>query len=327
MVDLAKGPSLFVTGGTGFFGKALLRHLYQQASQGQDVPQITLLTRSVQKFRSNFPLVDLMSWVSFHEGDICRPETLPQNSRFDWVLHAATESTDGPKLKPKERFDQIVGGTVNVLELAARCGAKRFMLTSSGAVYGPLPGGMISISEDFLGMPDPLSPENAYGIGKRMAEHLGTLYANEYGFEFVVARCFAFVGRDLPLDVHFAIGNFIRDALNGEKIVVKGTGEAIRSYLDQRDLAEWLMKIMVCGKNGEAYNVGSDYAISIRELAFKVRDLLAPEKEIQVEANTSFGSFRNNYLPNIQKTKHELGLTVRYSLDTAIIDAAIQHFS
>lgn len=321
MVDLATGPSLFVTGGTGFFGKALLRHWHQQFSQGNVVPQVTLLTRSIEKFRSDFPLADEMPWVSCHEGDICRQETLPQSSQFDWVLHAATDSTNGPKLTPKERFDQIVSGTKNVLDLAVRSGTKRFLLTSSGGVYGPQPPEMDFIPESYLGMPDPLEPEHAYSVGKRMAEHLGALYASEYGFDFVVARCFAFIGRDLPLDVHFAIGNFIRDALKSEKIVVKGTGEAVRSYLDQRDLAEWLMKIMVDGKNGEAYNVGSDQAISIKELAYKVRDLLSPQKEVRIEGSSTASSFRNVYLPDIRKSKRDLGVMVRYPLDNAIIDA------
>lgn len=321
MVDLATGPSLFVTGGTGFFGKALLRHWHEQFSQGNVVPKVTLLTRSIEKFRSDFPLADEMPWVSCHEGDICRQETLPQSTQFDWVLHAATDSTNGPKLKPKERFNQIVSGTKNVLNLAVRSGTKRFLLTSSGGVYGPQPNDMDFIPESFLGMPDPLEPEHAYSVGKRMAEHLGALYASEYGFDFVVARCFAFIGRDLPLDVHFAIGNFIRDALTSEKIIVKGTGEAVRSYLDQRDLAEWLMKIMSDGKNGEAYNVGSDQAISIKDLAYKVRDLLSPEKEVAIEGRATASSFRNVYLPDIRKAKRELGVTVRYPLDHAIIDA------
>lgn len=321
MVDLVTGQRLFVTGGTGFFGKALLRHWHERFNEQKTTPQVTLLTRSVDSFRDNFPLVNEMPWVSFHEGDICKQNTLPQHSQFDWVLHAATDSTNGPKLRPKERFDQIVDGTKNVLDLAARSGAKRFLLTSSGGVYGPQPSDMDFMPESYLGMADPLEPENAYSVGKRMAEHLGALYAREHGFDFVVARCFAFIGRDLPLDVHFAIGNFIRDALNGEKIVVNGTGEAVRSYLDQRDLAEWLMKIMVDGKSGEAYNVGSDQAISIKALAYKVRDLLSPEKEVRVNGCAAATSFRNVYLPDIRKSKRELGVTVRYPLDHAILDA------
>ena len=120
-------------------------------------------------------------------------------------------------------------------------GIRRFLLTSSGGVYGPQPPDMKYMPESHNGMPDPLNPAHAYSVAKRCAEHLCALYRDQHGLEPVIARCFAFVGRDLPLDVHFAIGNFIRDALYSREIVVSGDGSAIRSYMDQRDLAAWLL--------------------------------------------------------------------------------------
>jgi len=74
----------------------------------------------------------------------------------------------------------------------------------------------------------------------------------------VVARCFAFVGADLPLNVHFAIGNFIRDALTADALTVSGDGTPLRTYLDQSDLAHWLFTMLERGRSGEDYNVSSD---------------------------------------------------------------------
>ena len=162
---------------------------------------------------------------------------------FTHVLHAAADSTLGPQRSPLQRYDQIVDGTRNLLDFAVACGVQRFLLTSSGGVYGPQPEDMAKIPEDWLGMPDPLNPANAYGVGKRAAEHLCALYHATHGIDTVIARCFAFVGEDLPLDVHFAIGNFIRDALWAEEIIVGGDGTPLRSYLDQRDLAQWLFDL------------------------------------------------------------------------------------
>jgi dTDP-glucose 4,6-dehydratase len=251
---------------------------------------------------------------------VCDSASLPKGQTFTHVLHAATESTTGPLLTPIQRFDQIVNGTRNVLELAVASGAYRFLLTSSGGVYGPQPPDMERIPEEYLGMPEPLNPNNAYSVAKRCAEHLCALYQDQHGLQTVIARCFAFVGQDLPLDVHFAIGNFIRDALTGTEIIVGGDGTPIRSYMDQRDLARWLAVLLAEGRPGEAYNVGSDEAITIKDLAYKVRDIAAPSQLINMLGLTNSNNFRNRYVPSIIKAKNEIGLYPFYTLEDSIRD-------
>jgi dTDP-glucose 4,6-dehydratase len=169
-------------------------------------------------------------------------------------------------------------------------------------------------------MPDPLYPANAYSVAKRAAEHLCALYSAEHGLETVIARCFAFVGEDLPLDVHFAIGNFIRDALWSEEITVAGDGKSIRSYLDQRDLAEWLLRLLANGHSGHAYNVGSDRGISIAALANLVREIVSPAKTVRILGNVNEARQRNIYVPDITKARVELGLKVTVELEQAISD-------
>lgn len=265
------------------------------------------------------------SWLRLLRGDICDASTLPQGTSFTHVLHTAADSTAGPLLSPQQRFDQIVGGTRNMLDLAISCGARRFLLTSSGGVYGAQPVGMEQIPEDCHTLADPLNAANAYSIGKRMAEHLCALYMQAHGLPIVVARCFTFVGRDLPLDVHFAIGNFIRDALYAESITVQGDGSPLRSYMDQRDLAQWLLTLLIDGSAGQAYNVGSDCAVGILELAHRVRDLIAPHKSVCVIGAPNMGTSRNRYIPRIEKAKAEFGLSITISLDEAIRAVADAH--
>lgn len=314
---------LFLTGGTGFFGKALLR-FWLARSHGERPETVTVLTRNPERFLNEYPEFAALGWLRFTRGDVCKPESLPKSAHFTHVLHAAADSTNGGALQLLDRFDQIVSGTRNMLRYAVECGAKRFLLTSSGGVYGRQPADMLKIKEDYCGLPEPLNSANTYGVAKRAAEHLCALYANTHGLEVVIARCFAFVGPDLPLDVHFAIGNFVRDAIEREQITVSGDGTAIRSYLDQQDLALWLDTLLNNGLSGKAYNVGSDRAISIAELAHLVRDLLAPGKPVKILGRAEDNNaIRSRYVPDIDLAKRELGLGVNITLEHSIESTAL----
>lgn len=317
------GARILLTGGTGFFGRALLR--YFLASGMASDTTLCVLSRYPDRFQSAHPDLTASDQISFIQGNIQARDSLPWNQSFTHVLHAATDSTVGPQLTPLQRFHQILDGTNNVLDLAVSVAARRFLLTSSGGIYGPQPPDLEAIPEDWTGSPLLAEPSTAYSHAKRAAEHLCALYREAHGLETVIARCFAFVGPDLPLDAHFAIGNFIRDALNSEAITVAGDGTPLRTYLDQRDLAHWLWTLLLHGRNGETYNVGSDHVVSIAELAQLVRDLLAPEKPVRILGTPQLGAARHRYVPDIAKVQTLHGLSVCVALSEAILSAARAH--
>jgi len=308
--------NILLTGGTGFFGKALLRLLL--APPRSSAFSLVVLSRDPDRFLLANPEFKDINQIAFHKGDIEDPKSLPRYHRFTHILHAATDSTFGPQLSPLQRYQQICEGTRNILDLAVATGARRFLLTSSGGIYGHQPAELEAFPEDWPGGPDISQPATAYSQAKRAAEHLCALYREVYGLETVIARCFAFVGPDLPLDVHFAIGNFIRDALTAESITVAGDGTPLRTYLDQRDLAHWLWTLLLEGRDGETYNVGSDQVVSIAELAHMVRDLLAPEKPVRILGSPQPAAVATRYVPDIRKALQELGLSVTVPLAEAI---------
>ena len=320
-------PHILLAGGTGFFGRALLRAWLEAQHAGKDCPRVTVLSRAASSFLPRHPEFAQSPWLTMHAGDICHPASLPQGVAFSHIVHAAADSTRGSQLSPLQQYDQIVTGTRNLLDLAVKCEARRFLFASSGAVYGRQPSHLDRIPEDWQGAPDALIPSNAYGIAKRTAEHLCALYVEAHGLNAVIARCFAFVGPDLPLDVHFAIGNFIRDALWRDEIVVAGDGTPLRSYLDQRDLAHWLLTLLERGASGRAYNVGSDQPISIADLAHLVRDTLAPGKRVRILGERPTGSERDRYIPDIRRAQAELGLAIGIPLRTSIRTTADAHLA
>src|SRR5208337_555576 len=201
-------------------------------------------------------------------------------------------------------------------------GAKKFLLTSSGAVYGRQPQNLSHIPEDYLGGPDWLDPNAAYAEGKRVSEQMCSLYARESEIDFIIARCFAFVGPHLPLDQHFAIGNFIADALAGRDIAVRGDGTPMRSYLYGADLAIWLWTMLLReslpGSNPHVFNVGSGDAISIRDLAQVVAKELDSSLEVKVAEAPFAGGPRLQYVPDVSHAEDSLGLRQTIGLREAI---------
>jgi UDP-glucuronate decarboxylase len=307
---------ILLTGGTGFFGRSLLRqHL---STCIPETSEITIISRNPEKFRSTHPELYLNPSVTFVKGDIQVRDSLPWDQSFTHVIHAAADTTMGSKLTQLQLYNQIVDGTRNILDLAISTGSSRFLLTSSGAIYGPQPTDLEAIPEDWSGSPTLANPSTAYGQAKRAAEHLCALLGEQHDLETVVARCFAFVGPDLPLNAQYAVGNFIQDALTADVITVSGDGTPLRTYLDQRDLAHWLLALLERGRPGEAYNVGADEVISIADLAYLVRDVLAPEKPVQILGKPDPSAARNRYIPDIRKIQQELGLGITIPLADSI---------
>jgi nucleoside-diphosphate-sugar epimerase len=314
--DELRGARIFITGGTGFFGKWLLESLLWANDKLDLDCRVTVLTRHPDLFKSNAPHLSGHQAVSVLNGDV-RTFNFPSGT-FTHIIHAATDASAKLNAEnPLLMLDTIIEGTRHTLDLAKLCGVKKILLTSSGAVYGKQPPDMTHIPEDYNGAPDPLDPNSAYGEGKRLAEHLCALYADS-NLEIKIARCFAFVGPYLPLDIHFAIGNFIRDAMNGSPITIKGDGTPYRSYLYAADLATWLWTILLQGASLKPYNVGSRNSISIAELAATVAGEFQNEIRVVIQGIPDPKMPASRYVPDTQRAEKELGLQETFSLQDGI---------
>ena len=314
-----RGQHLLITGGTGFVGKWLLASLlHADRALGLGL-RITVLTRDAARFTAMHPALALAAPVTLLQGDV-RSFVLPANTRISHVIHAATDVVAPHSLA--ETFDTCVRGTQQVLQQAQRVGAQRLLLLSSGAVYGATPPGLQRLAEDHTGAPDCLQPASAYGEGKRASELLCALAASKHGLQIPVARCFAFVGPHLPLDKHFAIGNFIGAALRGEPLLIQGDGTPLRSYLHAADLALWLCTLLLKGHSGTAYNVGGDEAVSIAALAQRVCAVLGSSARVEVARTAVPGAPVPCYLPDIGRIAQQFGLRPQITLDQAILRTA-----
>ena len=306
-----RGQRIFVTGATGFFGCWLLESFAAANERLKLNAELVALTRNADVFRKKVPSLGSRKDIQFHTGDV-RDFSFPAGE-FSHVIHAATESATKLGLdNPQVMFDTVVDGTRRTLEFAKQCGAKKFLLTSSGAVYGAQP--MERVPEDFMGGPDILNAGAAYAEGKRAAEQLCAIKAQSGPrgapgpTEIKIARCFAFVGPHLPLDAHFAIGNFIRDGLRGGPIKIGGDGTPHRSYLYAADLAIWLWTILFRGAPLRAYNVGSSKSVTIAETAQAVAGVFGGKSSIEIAQKPVPSKAAQRYVPDVSRAEKELGL-------------------
>lgn len=315
------GRRIFLTGGTGFVGKWLLCTLDAANRRFGLGVHVTVLSRNPDAFRAIEPQLASTEGLDWLRGDV-RDFPFPRGE-FDTVIHAATDVVI--KASPEEIFDTCIAGTRRVIDFAAQAGTRDLLLISSGAVYGRQPPDLPRMPETYAGAPDPLLPDSAYGEGKRASEWLCAAAGARLGLKVRSARCFAFVGPYLPLDKHFAIGNFIGAALDGRAIVIQGDGTPVRSYLYAADMAAWLWAVLLRGRPGAAYNIGAESEISIGDLAHRVSKVLGTLPRVHIVGTPKAGRPPERYVPDHRLAREELGLVAPLTLDEAIARTANWH--
>lgn len=304
--------TIFLSGATGFIGKGLVENLVWLSRSKKLNLSIHSISRSPENFFLNYP--HFLNYPEFNLliGDIRDKEIPFFGKTVDFVIHAATDVVGNNK--PRDIFSACIDGTFNILNFAKKNKCKNFLLLSSGAVYGRQPPDLKSIPESHEGAINLSSPRSAYALGKQGSEWLTQQEKGE--MEIKIARCFAFIGPYLPLDQHFAIGNFLQDAILGNDIQILGDGSAVRTYLYTSDLTIWLLKILISGSNGGVWNVGGSEEVSIADLAHLVAKIINPALEVRVCQPRSGHPHR--YIPDIRKAADELVLIPRIQLGQAI---------
>jgi dTDP-glucose 4,6-dehydratase len=296
-----------MTGASGFVGKWLLISWIVAREQFGSRGQLTCVSRHQGSYPESLYEDAVRAGVDFQFTDI-RNLAVLELSDVHGIIHGATPTTLGlAQTALFETVTTILDGQRAVLDFATRNGIQRVLFLSSGAVYGIRPLDDDDLSEDDLTAPDPLNATTGYHEAKRLAENLGAIAALNGDIEFLSARLFAFLAPLLPLDAHFAAGNFIRDVLRGRDVQINGTGKSLRSYQYGTDLVTWLWTILGRGRNVRAYNVGSDEASSIEHLASLVigssgKNLKLLKSGLAVNASDS------RYIPSISRARQELGL-------------------
>lgn len=303
--SLLKNKRIFLSGGTGFFGKWLL-HSFLYLNETLELnSKLTVLSRSPKNFLLKNSYFFGKSCIKFIKGDIRSISSYKEKQ--DYIIHAATPVNTNQQ--DNVIYSIILDGTKHIVKYAKRASVKKILYISSGAIYGKQSSESCRIPESSTPHPD-----SVYAIGKFEAERL--LINN--AVDTTIARCFSFVGPYLPLDKYYPIGNFINDVINNHPLIIKGDGTPKRSYMYTADLMIWLWTILLNGRTNEIYNVGSEDPISVPDLAKTVIEESGSALNYETHKLPSDNALPTSYIPSTQKAQKELGLKQNYSLSESI---------
>ena len=307
-----EGSRIFATGMTGPFGFWLVSALaYLRSTVGLEV-RLDLLSRDPQRVLFLYPWFRECEWLRLVPGDVRHFDFhfRPYSHVIAGAATSASETFRGAAAYRK--FETSVDGTRRLLGALEPSHPLRLLLLSSGSVYGTtlLPEGS-RIPENWPEAP-PMGSGAAMGHAKRAAEFLAVTHGETHPeHEICVARCFSFSGAGMPLDLHYAIGNFMRSALDKEPIVVRSSGSAVRSYMHLGDMIVWLLHALTRAPSGAVFNFGSDVGITILDLANLVQKSCGSELPVHILGEgdgspaTSAPDF---YVPETQVTRGLLGV-------------------
>jgi len=296
-----KNKTLLLIGGTGFFGKSILDYFSRNIYLNKKINKIIVLSRS--SFNSKI-VVEVKKNYKFKKinADILRIKKLP---KANYVIYCAL-------LKDYKDDYLALKNYVNLAKSYHR--NSQILYISSGAIYGKQPTNLKKIKESYIF----LNKKNNYLRNEKKNQYSLLKLKNEkvfkklkdYGIRISIARCFAFVGRFLPRNSKYAVGNFIENILKNKNILVKSNYNVIRTYMYADDLVRWLIKILENSKiNCPTYNVGSENAVNLQKFC----KILAKKYKL----NCILGKINKNrydiYVPNTYKIKKELNLVTKFN--------------
>jgi dTDP-glucose 4,6-dehydratase len=273
------------------------------------------MSRNSDNFKQNHPEL-ISQGVEFFDGDISKVDFLPES---DYVIHAAASTDASRYLSHSEKEKRnIINGTLNYCRLAPEFHKdSKIVFCSSGAVYGYQQESVKCLTEDMLfGNIEKLDKvKKSYAYAKRDAE-VAIQELGQSRLNISIARCFAFVGKYLPKNQHFAIGNFMADGLAGRDINVKADRKVYRSYMYADDLVRWLMTLAEnANPQCPVYNVASDKEVEIKELANIVGEVF----NVGIQSSESNVTRIDRYIPSVKKANNELGLSNSFTLKESIL--------
>ena len=310
LVNKLNGTKILVTGSNGLLGSYIADTIKALNGKFSKPCKVLCVNRSIPVSGTrNFHLFNDVNF-SFLSHDVSRPLDLLK-FRPDYMFLCAGSST--PKNFQADELltiDLNVNGVRWALEYARDAKVRGILYFSSGAVYGDPPADKVPTSESYNGNVDTLSPRACYSESKRLSETLCTIFAKKYNVPVYIARIFVTYGPGVTVNDGKVLSDFMKQVLEGRPVGMKGGGEDLRSDCYVSDATEAFFRIILTGRPGEAYNVGSDLnEYSIKEMAALLHKICGIAGYPKCETGSSqdyIKSAPKRFCPDISKLKREL---------------------
>lgn len=293
------GQSVLVTGAAGLVCSAVM-DLMLRYNETHSVPiKVLAAGRSQEEMEARFGSFCTKPYFTFVPYDAARGDNDIAPSA-DYVIHGASNAYPAAIMKePVETMLSNFTGLLQLLQYAKEWKSKRVLCISSSEVYGCREGNE-PYKEDEYGWIDLLSPRSSYPMGKRAAETLCASYAAEYGVDVVIARPGNIYGPTATtLDTRVSSA-WAYAAARSQDIIMKSDGSQLRSYCHCLDCASALLKVLLRGSNGRAYNIANpDTAITIRQMAqllAQAGNVALLQEQAAVAEGAIFNPMRNSSL-------------------------------
>lgn len=319
--DKLEGSTVLVTGATGFIGSYIISSLMQRViDKGADI-RVIAMVRNEQRAREKFADYMELGKIDFIVGDVKEP--VNSDKKADYIIHCASNAApDLYASDPAGTMEINFFGTSHLLKYATKCGAKKFLYVSTIEVYGKTEN-LDTIGEEDFGFISSSNVRSCYPESKKCCENLTICYGKQYGLDVSIGRLSYIYGAGMSKTDAKVCALFARKVAAGEDIVLKSTGEQLRSYTYVSDAITGILTVLLDGENGEAYNIASSKSrITIVDMARKYCALF-PEKgsEVKFDLPSDYDKGAFSFIANavLDSTKLEsLGWDAEVCLDDGL---------
>ena len=291
--------SLLFIGGTGFLGQSFFDYINEGHLKTLKLSQIIIISRKLKKIKSKIK-------IKFIKKNIKNIKEIPVT---DFIIYGANSSSN------KENLD----GFYNFKNLLTKKHLNtKILFTSSGAVYGTRNIKSKMKEKEIVSFK---KIKNFHGYKKEYAK-TKLIIEKEFcklakiGFKITIARLFSFIGKRILHNNHFAVTNLISQAKNNKKIVLNDSRDVYRGYMNSQDLIRWLIKMLInADTKCSCYNVGSDEAIKIEDLAKMIAKKFNKKifkKKVNLKNEIDF------YVPSVMKPKKDLNLKLKFDIKKSL---------